>query len=286
MALYKHYDQDLLDKQYNNRLHVPDFEDYFARWKLLSVEAETTLLPVKDIPYGEKVRERLDIYPSARPKAKTLVFIHGGYWQMLDKNMFSFIAKSFHQYGITTVLINYPLAPAASIDEIICSCTLAMEWLWKNIADYNGNADQMFVTGHSAGGHLAAMLMAANWKRVNPDLPLDLIKGTCAISGLFNLVPIHLSFLNNVLKLDLDTAIRNSPVRLKPSNCCDLVLAVGAAETTEFNDQSKELETAWKERGINVQLLRLPHLNHYSIVETVGDPVSELHQAILRLMRI
>jgi len=286
MFLYKQYDQDGLDKQYNNRLHVPEFEDYFTRWKLLSRETEDNLSPVKDLAYGDKEREKLDVYPAARPNAKTLIFIHGGYWQMLDKNMFSFFAGSFHQYGITTVLINYPLAPAASMNEIVSSCTRAIEWLWKNISAFNGDPNQMYVVGHSAGGHLAAMLMTADWKSLHPDLPADIIKGTCAISGLFNLIPIHLSFLNKILQLDLDSAICNSPVQLKPLSRSKLILAVGDAETNEFNDQSKELQTAWEKQGIKLQLLRLPHLNHYSIIESVRDPESQLHVAIRQLVRI
>ncbi|HSU49400.1 MAG TPA: alpha/beta hydrolase [Segetibacter sp.] len=284
MFLYKQYDQELLDRQYNNRLHVPEFEDYFTRWNLLSRETEDNLSPVKDLAYGDKEREKLDVYPAARPNAKTLIFIHGGYWQMLDKNMFSFFAGSFHQYGVTTVLINYPLAPAASMNEIVSCCTRAIEWLWKNISAFNGDPNQMYVVGHSAGGHLAAMLMTADWKSLHPDLPADIIKGTCAISGLFNLVPIQLSFLNKVLKLDLNAAVQNSPVSLKPINCCNMVLAVGDAETTEFNEQSEELEIAWKKHCVSIQLLKLGTLNHYSIIESVRHSESELHQAILQLM--
>ena len=124
MFAYKHYDQDLLDRQFNNRLRVPDFQEYFDRWELLSREVEEKIPVKKDLAYGDRPRERLDIFPSAQPQSKTLVFIHGGYWQMLDKAMFRFIADGFHSYNITIVLLTYPLAPDVSIDQMVLSCIL------------------------------------------------------------------------------------------------------------------------------------------------------------------
>jgi arylformamidase len=286
MFVYKQYDQHGLDLQYNNRFHVPDFADYFNRWELLSQETETKLPVVKDLKYGSLPRERLDIFPSLLSHSKTLVFIHGGYWQSLDKAMFRFIANGFHSYGVTTVLLTYPLAPEASIDQIVSSCRSAMNWLHKNVSTFNGDPDQLYIAGHSAGGHLAAMLMATDWKGINHNLPANLIKGTCVLSGLFNLVPIHLSYLNEVLKMDLETSVRNSPVTLRPINPCPLIVAVGGAETAEFKDQSRELAAAWKDNGIDVELLQLDQLNHFSIGETLVHADSPLHQKVRLIMKI
>lgn len=286
MFVYKQYDQDSLDNQFNNRLHVPQYADYFRRWELLSSETGKKLPVIKDLPYGSLPRETLDIFPSLLPQSKTLVFIHGGYWHMLDKTMFHFIASGFHSYGVTIVLLAYPFAPAASMDNIVLSCKKAMNWLFKNAYAFNGDPNQIYVAGHSAGGHLAAMLMATAWKSVKADLPSNLVKGTCVISGLFNLVPIHLSYLNQVLKMDLSTAVNESPVALEPVNSCPLIVAVGSAETKEFNDQSKELYAAWKDKGFDIQLLQLDQLNHYSTVETVIDKSSVLHKAVRQLMGI
>lgn len=263
--IYKHYDQDALDKQFNNRLHVPDFADYFNRWNLLSRETEKELRVVQDVQYGSMSRERLDVLPSLTPRSKTLVFIHGGYWQMLDKSMFTFIANAFYSYGVTIVLITYPMAPEVSIDQIVLSSTKAIKWVYEHISLYKGDRDQIYVAGHSAGGHLAAMLMTINWRLNNPNLPADVIKGACVISGLFNLVPIYFSYLNKVLKMDLEAALRNSPVTLKPLNLCPLIVVVGGAETAEFKDQSEELAVVWKGKGIDIQLLQLDPLNHFQL---------------------
>ncbi|MBE7173023.1 MAG: alpha/beta hydrolase [Williamsia sp.] len=286
MFVYKQYDQESLDIQYNNRLHVPEYADYFNRWERLSRQTEQELPVIKDLRYGDLPRERLDIYPSLLPHAKTLVFLHGGYWHMLDKSPFQFIANGFHSYPVTTVLLTYPLAPEASIDQIVFSCRKAIGWLYNNLSAFNGDPQQMYVAGHSAGGHLAAMLMATDWPTFAPGLPVNLLKGVCVVSGLFDLVPIHLSYLNRVLQMDIETAESNSPVRLEPLNPCPFIVAVGEAETAEFNDQSKELYACWKHKGIDIQLLVLPGQNHYSIVETIVDPQSALHQALLHFMKI
>ncbi len=286
MFVYKQYDQESLDRQYNNRLHVPDYADYFNRWELRSRDSEEKSPVIKDIPYGNLKRERLDIYPSLEPQAKTLVFIHGGYWQMLDKSMFRFIADGFHADGVTTVLLNYPLAPEVSIDQSVLSCRKAIRWLHSNLSAFNGDPHHMYVAGHSAGGHLAAMLMATDWPLFDPGLSVHMLKGVCAVSGLFNLVPIQLSYVNEVLKMDMKTAISNSPVTFEPSNVCPLIIAVGEAETAEFNDQSKALYTCWKDKLIDTQFLHLPAQNHYSIAESMVDPQSSLHKALRDLMKI
>ncbi len=285
MPVYKLYDQAALDSQYNNRQHVLDYADYLNGWESLSRETETRLPVVKDIAYGSLPGERLDVYPSSKPNAKTLVFIHGGYWQMLNKAMFHFIADPFYSYGVTTVLLTYPLAPGVSMDQIVLSCRNAVRWLYGNLHTVNGDPNRMYVAGHSAGGHLAAMLMATSWKLFDCSVPVNVLKGACFVSGVFDLVPIHLSYLNNNLKMDLESAIRNSPVRLAPA-AAPLIAAVGTAETKEFNDQSKELHACWNNKESNSSFLQLPGLNHFSVVEAIADPNAALHQAICRLMEV
>jgi arylformamidase len=286
MSVYKEYDQQSLDNQYNTRLHVPNYADYFERWEQLSKETEQKLPVLKNVPYGNLRRERLDIYPSLKPQSKTLVFIHGGYWQTLDKSMFQFVANGFNFYGVTTVLVTYPLAPEVSMSQIVLSCRKAIKWLYNNLSGFNGDPHQMYAAGHSAGGHLTAMLMATDWKFFDAGLPANVLKGVCAVSGLFNLVPIQLSYLNKVLKMNMETAKSNSPVRLEPLNSCPLIVAVGEDETAEFNDQSKEFYSCWKDKGTDIQLLQLPGRNHYSIAEAIVDSQSSLHQALRELMEI
>ena len=282
MIIYKKYNRQELDLQYNNRFHVPDFENYLQRWENLSSNALNGHKAIKDIPYGAKSRECLDVFSSQTPFSKTLVFIHGGYWQRFDKSSFRFIATAFAGYGITTVLMNYPLSPGNSIDQIVESCCRAMEWIHHNIAALNGDAAQIYIAGHSAGAHLAAMLMTVEKGQSHKTS----IRGICAISGLFNLIPLQLSNINDVLQMDQETAIRNSPAFKEPIELCPLLIAVGSAETNEFLDQSRELNNRWKNKTSSAELVIMAGLNHFSVLDSFCDATSVLHKSMCKLMKI
>ncbi len=283
MPVYKQFDQAALNSQYNLRAHVPDFAFYLDRCDSLSRQTEKELYSFKDISYGSLPREKLDIYPSETPSSKTLVFIHGGYWQRFGKANFQFIAKAFQEHHITTVLIEYPLAPEFSMDQMVASCRQAMDWLYSNLPEYNGDPGQIHLSGHSAGAHLAAMLLTTEGKPFN--LNAHLIKGACLISGIFNLLPIQLSDINNILHLNKEEALRNSPVQMEPATICPISIIVGNDETGEFLDQSRELFDCWKEK-VPAKIIVPEGLNHYSILETMLNPESQLHQAMLRLMNM
>lgn len=258
---------------------MPEYATHFERYEQWSRQTENQYPLVKDISYGQHTRERLDIYPALHPHSKTLVFIHGGYWKAAEKESFHFIADGFQSYDITTVLIEYPLMPEVSMDQLVHSCRTAVSWVRKNIEQYNGDPEQIYIAGHSAGGHLATMLMT---DRENKS---DAFKGVCALSGLFNLLPVQLSELNDILQMDVATVVRNSPVKLAPVVLCPLLLAVGADESDEFKDQSKELYNSWNE-PVSVQLLQLSGINHYSIVEALADKNNDLHKALCRMMGV
>ncbi|QEC66768.1 alpha/beta hydrolase [Panacibacter ginsenosidivorans] len=280
MIVYKQYNQEQLNIQYNNRLHVPDFATYLERWDNLSSATREKHSFIKDIAYGDHPRECLDIFPSNKSNAKVFVFIHGGYWQMFDKTRFHFIAASFLPYYVTTVFINYPLAPAATMDEIVASCRKAMLWLQQNLAAYNANPNDVYIAGHSAGAHLAAMLLSKQW--ANEMQPF--IKGIFLLSGLFKLLPILLSERNDVLQMSKEMAARNSPVELIPAQNYPLLIAVGAAETDEFKDQSRDMYNKCINKTSSVELLQLQELNHFSILDALADENTLLHRAIVKLM--
>ena len=253
MEVYKHYTQDELDAQYNNRAMVPDFARYVQQWQQKSETLRQHVHVVQDVRYGEHERERLDIFPAAQSQVPIQVFFHGGYWQAMQKEVFHFLASGFIQDGITTVLVNYPLAPQASMDDIIAACRRAIVWLYQHIADYHGDPERIYISGHSAGGHIVAMLMATAWHEWDQDLPRDLIKGGCAVSGLFTLLPIQRCYLNKVLGMDEAMARRNSPLFLSPTCPASLIISVGACESDEYHAQSHDLATAWGQYGIPIK---------------------------------
>lgn len=284
MFIYKQYDQQALNDQYNNRMHVPGFAAHLDSWEIRSREAEKAFPVVKDLAYGNEAREKLDVYPSSNKNSKVLIFIHGGYWYKMDKSSFQFIAEAFHEYNVSTFIITYPLAPAAAMDEIVAAARNALAWVYSHCEQFNGDKDQLYVAGYSAGGHLAGMLLTEDWPS-NHNLPADVIKGTCVMSGLFNLIPIQLSDINEMLLMNYETAGKNSPATLKSLISSPIVIAVGENETAEFNDQSKELYINWKEK-LPADFLLVSHANHFSIIEEFADKQSSLHQAMVKLMAI
>lgn len=286
MHIYKGYGKESLDRQYNNRLNAPGYEMHLQRWGLLSREAGEKYPVIKNISYGELADEKLDIFPSLQPDSKTLVFIHGGYWYKHTAPDFYLIAEAFRSYGVTTVLIDYPLMPHFSMDQLVVSCRKSIQWLQQNLTRYNGDPNQVYVAGHSAGGHLASMMMVTGWPEIDQPFNSDLIKGVCAISGLYNLLPVQRCYVNDILKMDEVTALRNSPVQLKLQTQGSLVLAVGADESAEYLAQSRELYTNWKDQNVQVELLEIPKLNHFSILGTMLDHLSPLHLSMCRLMGI
>jgi arylformamidase len=277
MMVYKHYSQEQLNNQYNNRLHVPEYADYLERWERSSRKTERENNVLKNIFFGIRPEECLDIFPSEEPLSKTMIFIHGGYWHLLDKSRFHFIAETFLKRNVTTVFINYPLAPAASMDVIVLSCYNAIRWLQENIIKFNGNPLQMYVMGHSAGGHLACMLSIE--EGIN-------LQAVISLSGLFRLEPLMLSNLNNVLGMDTETAKRNSPVYLEPRNFFPLLLVTGTDETDEFKNQSVDMYNSWKNKHNRLTLLQVHGKNHYSILDSVTEGDSSLQSKIFRLMNI
>lgn len=278
MNVYKFYNQEQLNEQYNTRLQVPDYAMYFDRWEKTSRQTAEQYTIQKDIPFGNHAEEHLDIFPSKILQSKTLVYIHGGYWHLLDKAMFHFLAGHFLKYNITTVLINYPLAPQSSINEIVASSRKALRWIHDHIERFNGDPGEIYLLGHSAGGHLASMQLV--------EAEAKFVRAMISLSGIYCLEPVMLTYLNDSIGMDRENAIKNSPVFLNPANDCPLLLATGAEETDEFKAQSEAICQSWKSKCRSIELLKVPQKNHYSILDAVIEKDSILWTAISRLMNI
>jgi arylformamidase len=181
-----------LDRLYNNRALVPEFASHLARWQRESATARATIKSFLDMPYGNCPNESLNIFiPSMRVKnASVMVFIHGGYWRSLDKSDHSFVAPPFVAQGAVVVVSDYALCPEVSVLDIALQSANALAWVASNIKKFCGNPDRITVVGHSAGGHLAAMLLSCNWKQLGADLPSRLVHKAVSISGLFDLAPL------------------------------------------------------------------------------------------------
>ena len=178
-------------------------------------------------------------------------------------------------------VVNYALIPTVDMDELVRQVRASVAWLHRNVAALGGDPARLTVSGHSAGGHLVAMLMATDWARF-AGLPADVVKAGCGISGLYDLEPIRLSYLNETLGLTPETARRNSPVHLVPASAGRLLLAVGAKEGDEYHRQTESLAAAWRRRGLAVEVMDMAGHDHFSIITELGDPGTPLSRAILR----
>jgi len=276
-------DAQSLEREYNARATIPDHAQIFARWAEHGAAARRLRACEADLQYGPLDAERLDIFHSHQSDAPLLVFIHGGYWRSLDKSDFSWIAPPFLQHGVAVALTNYGLAPETPIEEIVRQQLKAIGWLFRNAERLRFNSERIIVAGHSAGGHLTAMLMAALWQQFDSTLPSSIVKGGLAISGLFDLRPlVRLPFVNVDLKLDNSRAKALSPLLMPSATAAPLVTAVGALESSEFKRQSKELGAAWSNNL--VRHIELPHANHLTVCDELANPASPLFDAALDLI--
>lgn len=287
--VYLDYDQAGLDAQYNNRLRWPDYKVHFANWREWSSETCRKLPCHLDLAFGPDPMEKLDIVP-AEPSpdgngAPLYVFIHGGYWYSLDKADYTYVAEGFRPHGIATAVNNFGLAPDTSMDEIVRQNRAALAWLWRNARAYGADPDRIYVCGHSAGGHLAVMLLATDWPAFGADLPKNLVKGACSIGGLFDMEAIRLTYLNQTLKMSKEEAARNAPLAQKYPVRAPLSLVVAVDETPEYHRQSREMADLWKKLGYPVDLLVPEGLNHFDVANQLRDPRCELVKLQLAEMK-
>ena len=276
MALYRDMDRAALDAAYNNRNAVPDYPAIVAERKERSDRVRRTWRFHADLRYGASARERLDFFPAEADHAPILAFIHGGYWQSNDKEDSSFLVEGPFAHGIAVALIEYTLAPEAGIDRIVGEIGRALDWLAAHAAGLGGNPARIFVSGHSAGGHLTAMML---------DRPV--VCGALAISGLFDLEPIRLNYLNEKLRLTEDSARRYSPcLQLRrPASSPPVHVAVGSNELAELVRQSSDYAALRQSRGLPVEYLPLAGHDHFSILEELADARGKLCEALVRMVR-
>jgi arylformamidase len=261
MSLFRGMDRAALDAAYNNTLAVGQAkrDAYMGAREERTAAIAPSLQGKRDLKYGPGARERVDVFTCGKANAPTLAFIHGGYWQMNDKEPYGFLGESLLPAGFNLALIEYTLAPSARMDQIVAEIRRAVAWLIDHAGELGGDPKRLYVSGHSAGGHLTACAMSD-----------ARVAGGIAISGIYDLEPIRLNYLNDKLGLDEAEAARNSPIRHLPATAAPLVVTVGLGELPELVRQSADFATAWTAKGLPGRYLPLAVHDHFSILDELG----------------
>lgn len=273
-----------LDRMYDNRARVPESAQHLQRWAERSARARQECDCALDLAYGDQPAERLDVFPAGHPGAPVLLFIHGGYWRALDKSDHSFIAPAFTRDGVCVVVPNYTLCPDTTVPQIALQMAWAVVWTWRNARLYGGDPERITVAGHSAGGQLAAMMLACDWRALDTALPAQVVPNALAISALHDLEPImRTPFLQPSLGLTPQQVAQASPARLPAPRAGTLYSVVGGDESEEYLRQNRLIREAWGPERVPV-CEALPGLNHFSVLEALLQPSHRLHQMAIDLL--
>ncbi|MBA2676443.1 alpha/beta hydrolase [Ramlibacter sp.] len=279
-----HPDSAWYDRMYNNRGRVPDYATYFQRWDAASREARAAAGCELDLPYGNAPGEKLDVFPTDTPHAPVLVFIHGGYWRALGKSDHSFIGAAFAREGACVVIPGYTLCPDNTVPGITRQMAQAVDWTWRHIARFGGDPSRITVAGHSAGGQLAAMMLAWQWTARDAALPVGLVRNALSVSGLHDLDPImRTSFLQPSLRLTPAQVEEASPARVPAPAQGTLYAVDGADESEEYHRLLQLVRERWGASRVPV-CESLPGLNHFSVLDALAQPGERLHGLALELL--
>ncbi len=277
-----------LETQYNNRARVPDHARVFQRWTEASDLVRRTSPAQLDLRFAPGDGGLLDVFPATVPApasgAPVLMFIHGGYWRSLDKSQHAFVAPAFNAQGALVVVPNYALCPAVTIEHIVLQTAAAVAWTWQHARDFGGDPSRLALVGHSAGGHLATMMLSCRWKDIAPALPAQPISGALSISGLYDLEPLrHVASVQADLQLTPASVARLSPAFFPRPKGGRLYAAVGAEESDEFLRQNRLIRDVWGPTAVPV-CETVPGKNHFTVLESLVDPAGRLHDLALRLL--
>jgi arylformamidase len=253
--------------EYNNRARVSENPALMAGWAKDAAAYRERYAP-QSIAYGPGARNTIDLFPG-NDNGPIVVFIHGGYWQALDGSSFSHCAHGLNTHGIAVAVPSYDLCPHVTVDTIIQQMLAATRELARL-------GRPLVMSGHSAGGHLAACLLATDWPALDPALPKHLVIAAYTISGLFDLVPLVETSINKALRLDRATARAASPLFWKPPEGGSLDAVVGGDESPEYFRQSRTIVDLWGKAGIATRFGTVPDANHFTAIAPLADPASTM----------
>jgi arylformamidase len=282
VRLYREFTcQEQLDAQYDTMRGVADPAALFRMRQADSDAARRDLPHVDDLAYGPTLAERLDIYPVPGGPAPVAMFFHGGYWStpQLVKGLYGWVARGMRARGIATVVVDYAPCPTVTIDEIVCQARASVVWLHRHGTAHGCDPSRLYAYGHSAGGHLAAMLISTDWQGAY-GLPRSVVRGATAISGLFDLAPFPHTWLQPKLHLTDAEIGRNSPIRQAPAPGSKLLLTLGDLESAEFHRQAQAYRDFLTRHGSAAEIVPIAGCTHNTVIDGLADPDSAISVAI------
>lgn len=285
MILYKGMDANKLEAQYNLRnRRGDDFDQLMNRWLARSASHRKMAGARLDLCYGDGPREKLDYFYAGDKHGPLLIFIHGGYWQRGDKSIYSFVSEAFVEHGVSVAVMNYSLTPSVRIGQIPPQIRKAVAFCWFGSADLGFSRDKLFVSGHSAGGQLTALMMATQWSAIDSRLPDDLVRGAIAISGIFELEPLVHTSLNQGPQMDITEAIAQSPCFIPPLTNAPQLVVAGGGETSEFLRQSDDYAARYRTDRRAVERYNVPYADHFDELEVFAEDGSVFFEKSMRLI--
>ena len=270
--------REAAERDYDVLHSVPEAHLITERWPERAAAFRARHTPLPDIRYGDHPRETLDLFRAAHPVG-TVLFIHGGGWQVFSKEDFSWVAEGFVDQGLSVAILNYPLCPEVTLSRIASSTRRGFAHLWREVLEGPERA-RVAVTGHSAGGYLAALHLATDWAAFG--LPADPIAAVVPISGVFSLTPLALTGAGEEIGLGLADAQALSLGPTPPRSRAALTLVVGHDEADGFKRQADGLASSWS--GLAPRRLDLPGRNHFDVIDGLAEPGSELNRAVLQAL--
>jgi arylformamidase len=259
--------------EYNNRARVPEHPALIEGWAREAAAYRAQHAP-RRIAYGPGNRHIIDLFGSG--EGPVVVFIHGGYWQALDGSFFSHCARGLNAHGITVAVPSYDLCPAVGMADIIGQMRDASRELARP-------GRPLVMSGHSAGGHLAACMLATDWAAFDASLPQRVVNAAYSISGLFDLEPLVETSINKALRLDATAAKATSPLFWQPPAGTVLDAVVGETESAEFHRQSRTIVDVWGAAGVVTRYGAIADANHFTAIAPLADPDSAM---VLRLREL
>ena len=279
-------DQKELDDAYSQFIYAPNIGQVIDRWGTNSALVRSRLGEPLRFAYGTEPGESLDVYMTTQPNAPVHIFIHGGAWQQGTAESYGFPAELFVNAGVHYVVPDFSWIQDVgdSLYPLADQLRRAVAWIYRNAEKFGGNADQLYLSGHSSGGHLAGVMLTTDWEQ-EAGLPPEIIKGGLCCSGMFDLKPVRLSSRGEYIRFTDEMEDAFSPIRHLDNLHAPLIVAYGSYETPEFKRQSRDFAKAVSDTGKPVQLIVAENYNHFEVIETLANPHGILGRAVLQQMR-